>query len=145
MAENAEKLARVLPFLLVGALAASGGCSRAPRIEVGDPEARLSPGLVGACSVFVRIANQGNGGDALLRASVDLPGTVTEIHDVRDGRMVRSERLAIPAHGSLELRPGGPHIMVFQLPREAAAGRELTLRLVFETSGERLTSVRIRG
>lgn len=145
MALSAKWLARVLPLLLAGALAPGGGCSRAPRIEIGAPEARLSPALVGACSVFLRIANTGDGGDALLRASVDLPGTVTEIHDVREGRMVRSDRLPIPARGSLELRPGGPHIMVFQLPRDAVPGRELTLRLSFETSGERLTSVKIRG
>ena len=56
--------------------------------------------------------------------------------------MVRSDRLAIPARGSLELRPGGPHIMVFQMP-DGGAGCALTVRLTFETSGEKLTSVKI--
>lgn len=145
MVVESEKLAHVLPLLLAGALAPAPGCSRAPRLEIGAPEAQLSRALVGTCSVFLRIANAGNGTDALIGASVDVPGTITEMHEVREGKMVRRDRLAIPARGSLELRPGGPHIMVFHLPADAGAGRELTLRLVFETSGERLTQVRIQG
>jgi copper(I)-binding protein len=35
--------------------------------------------------------------------------------------------------------------MVFNLPRDAREGAELTLRLRFETSGEKRTSVRIHG
>lgn len=141
MALSAQ-LPRVPALLLAGGLL---GCPGAPRLEILEPEARVSPALVGVCSVFLRIANQGDGGDALLRASVDLPGAVAEIHDVRQGRMVRSDRLAVPARGSLQLRAGGPHIMVFRLPPGAGAGSELTLRLFFERSGERRMSVRIAG
>jgi copper(I)-binding protein len=135
-----------LSLLLAAALAATaGGCSRAPRIEIAGQKARLSPALLGVCSVFLRIANPGDGDDALIGASVELPGTVTEIHDVVDGKMVRSGRVVVPARGAVELRPGGLHIMVFKLPREIAAGSELKLRLLFETSGERLTSVQVGG
>jgi hypothetical protein len=93
----------------------------------------------------MRIANPGDGDDALLEARAELPGTVTQIHAVRDGRMVESGRLVIPAGGVLELRPGGLHIMVFQMPKDGGAGREFRLRLRFERSGEKLTSVRIQG
>lgn len=136
-------LPRLPALLLAGGILA--GCSGAPRLEIGEPEARLSGSLAGVCAVFVRIANSGDRGDALVGASADLPGAVAEIHEVRGGRMVRSDRLPIPAGGSLELRAGGPHIMVFQLPPGAGAGRELGLRLLFERSGERRVSVRIGG
>jgi len=59
--------------------------------------------------------------------------------------MVQSGRLVVPAKGVLELKPGGLHIMVFKLPNGGAAGDEFTLRLKFEKSGEKRTSVRIRG
>jgi copper(I)-binding protein len=134
-----------LSLLLAIAASAASGCSRAPRIEISGQKARLSPALLGVCSVFLRIANPGDGDDALVSASVDVPGTVTELHDVREGKMVRSERVIVPARGAVELRPGGLHIMVFKLPGEIGAGSELRLRLVFETSGEKVTSVQIGG
>jgi copper(I)-binding protein len=59
--------------------------------------------------------------------------------------MVESKKLVVPAGGALELKPGGLHIMVFNLPKEASAGSEFTLHLRFERSGDRRTSVRIGG
>jgi copper(I)-binding protein len=141
--KSAGILAAAAPLL--AALAAGAGCSGVPRIEIDGPEARLSPALVGVCSVSMKIANKGNGTDRLIRASVDVPGAVAEIHEIRNGKMVRSDGIRIPAGGSLVLGPGGPHIMVLNLPGDAGVGRELTLRLVFEWSGERQTSVRISG
>jgi copper(I)-binding protein len=101
--------------------------------------------VIGACSVFLRIENAGNGDDSLLGARVDVPGAVAELHGVIDGRMARRDRIPVPANGVLELKPGGLHIMVFRLPRSAAAGNEFTLRLTFQRTGERVTSVRIAG
>jgi copper(I)-binding protein len=143
MANGARAL---VPLLLAGALSAgTGGCSGAPRIEITGQRATISPSFVGVCSIFMKIANPGDGDDALVGASVDVAGTVTEIHDVHDGRMVRSERVRVPARGAIDLGPGGLHIMVFELPREISVGSELRLRLVFERSGEKVTSVKVGG
>lgn len=136
----------IVPFLLGAVLAAgAGGCSGEPRIEIHGQEARLSSMFGGAASVFLTVRNPGSGGDVLVGASVDVPGAVAEIHDVKDGRMVPGGRVRVPARGGVELRPGGLHIMVFNLPRSIAAGAELGLRLQFERSGEKRTSVKIRG
>ncbi len=134
----------IAPLLLLAAGGATA-CSRAPRIALSGVEARLSPVLVGACSIFMKIENAGNGADSLLDARVDVSGAVAELHGVADGRMVKRDRIPVPANGVLELKPGGAHIMVFRLPKTAAAGTEFTLRLTFETTGERVTSVRIAG
>jgi copper(I)-binding protein len=136
---------RVTVLAVALALLAPAGCSGAPRIQLGEPEVRVSPSFTGVCAIFLRIENQGDGSDALVRASVDVPGTVTELHEVKDGKMHRRDRIPIAAGSVVELRPGGLHIMVFNLPRDLAAGRELELRLVFERSGEKVTSVRIAG
>jgi copper(I)-binding protein len=127
------------------ALTAGGGCSSGPpRIEIAGQDARLSTAMVGVCSVFMRIANPGEGGDALVGVRVDVPGSTAEIHEVRDGKMMRAARIAIPAGGSLELRPGGAHVMVFGLPEDMGAGRQLTLRLEFERSGVKSMPVTLR-
>lgn len=130
-------------FLTVTLL--SAGCGGEPRIEIHGQRAALSPTFGRTASIFLTIQNAGDGADALLDARVDVPGAVAEIHQVTDGRMVRSKKVAVPANGRVELRPGGLHIMVFNLPRDVGAGTELTLRLAFERSGEKQTSVRIHG
>jgi copper(I)-binding protein len=141
-----REVSRVVPLFLLAALTAGGeGCARSPRIEIHGPEARLSSMFGGTCAIFLEIVNSGEGADVLVDAAVDLPGAIVELHDVKDGRMVRTDKVAVPAKGAVTLKPGGIHVMVFNLPKDARAGTELTLRLRFETSGERRTSVRIHG
>lgn len=140
------KLRHVASWIALGTLAsAAAGCSGTPRIRIDQAEARLSPMLDGVCSVFLTIANPGDGDDALVEALVDLPGAVAQLHAIRDGRMAESGKLVVPANGALELKPGGLHIMVFNLPKGSGAGSEFTLRLRFERSGEKRTSVKIIG
>ncbi len=147
MASSSPRFHRFSPLIAVGAVAALfAGCSRgSPVIRIDAPEARLSPMVGSACSIFMTIANPGDGDDALVDARADVPGAVTQIHAVRDGRMVESKKLVVPAKGALELKPGSLHIMVFNLPKDSGAGFEFTLHLRFQRSGEKQTSVRIVG
>ena len=145
MVRSSPSSRRLASLIAIGAATALCGCSGAPRIRIDAPEARLSPMLGGACSIFMTIANPGDGDDALVDARADVPGAVTQIHAVRDGRMVESKKLVVPAGGALELKPGSLHIMVFHLPKDSAAGFEFTLHLRFQRSGERRTSVTIVG
>jgi len=132
-------------FVIVLSITAAGigACSRVPQIAVEGEEARLSPVLLGVCSIYMSIRNSGNGDDNLLSAEVDIPGTITELHGVKDGKMVRKEKIPIPAKSGVELRPGSMHIMVFKLPRDVQIGNEFTLRLVFERSGEKRVTISI--
>ncbi|HEU4383907.1 MAG TPA: copper chaperone PCu(A)C [Anaeromyxobacteraceae bacterium] len=132
---------RRLALLALGAAA----CSGSPSIAIAGQEARLSPVLLRTCSIFMRIENAGSGDDSLLGATVGIPGAVAELHGVVDGKMVKQQRVRIPARGAVELRPGGLHVMVFGLPGEVGQGYEFTLRLAFERAGEKVTSVRIAG
>ncbi|HET8538513.1 MAG TPA: copper chaperone PCu(A)C [Anaeromyxobacter sp.] len=146
MARSNPNLGRWRSLLAIGALSSlCAGCSGAPLIRIDAAEARTSPMLQGVCSVFMKISNPGDGDDALVEARADVPGAVTQIHAVRDGRMVQREKLVVPAGGVLELKPGGLHIMVFNLPKDGGAGYEFTLHLRFQRSGERRTTVRIVG
>jgi periplasmic copper chaperone A len=134
----------LLLFIVSSLMAAGiGACSRVPQIAVEGEEARLSPALLGVCSIYMSIRNSGNGDDNLLSAEVDIPGTITELHGVKDGKMVKKEKIPIPAKSGVELRPGSMHIMVFKLPKDVRIGNEFRLRLVFERSGEKLVPVGI--
>ncbi len=70
-------LAVLVAFLLGGAACSPGE----PQIVVEEPEAKLSPVILGVASVFMKIVNTGNGDDRLLSARTDMPGAITELHD----------------------------------------------------------------
>lgn len=146
MAKNMRKpgstsLGVVLLFLLAATSSGTAACSRVPRIEIDRPEARLSPVLLGVCSIFMKIENFGNGDDTLLGARVDIPGTITELHDVKDGKMVKRGEISIPANSVVDLRPGSMHIMVLRMPVDMKEGQEFTVLLNFEKSGEKRVAV----
>jgi hypothetical protein len=120
------------------------GCSSPPpQISLEDQYAVLSPLFIGAGSVFLTIRNAG-GRDELMGASISLPNTVVELHDVRDNRMVRVEKVAVPSRGRAELTPGGRHIMIFNMPKTIQEGSEITVTLRFKRSGEKSMQVRFQ-
>lgn len=88
----------------------------------------------GAVSLFMFIINNGSAGDWLTGCSVEnVPAVRCELHDVRDGKMLQVEDIAIPAHGTTELLRGGRHIMLFDVPDES--DESITLILSFKKSG----------
>lgn len=133
-----------LAFLMMLAIiTVSAGCTpKNPQIRVYGQEATLSPVMFGVCSVFLKIENSGNGDDTLLGAKTLVPGSVTEIHDVKDGRMVKAEKIRIPSGKTIELKPKGLHIMAFKMPRDITENYEFTLLLTFEKSGEKQVPVK---
>lgn len=131
-------------FLISGLIAAAAGCKeRVPAIRIESPEAAISPMLVGVASVFMQIVNTGGGNDVLLGARADVPGTITELHDVQDGKMMRMESIPIPADSTTVLRPARFHIMIFKLPKNAQEGYAFDLMLKFKESGEKRVSLRL--
>lgn len=140
--EQSTTTRRLAPLLAI-AIGAAAACSGKPDLRVEGAEARSSPSIVGVAAIFLTVSNAGDGDDALVGAQVDAPGAIARLHGVEGGRMVEQDRAVVPARGVLALHPGGPHLMVFNLPQGAGAGTVLALRLRFEKSGERETSVRI--
>ncbi len=121
---------------------AAGCTSQPPQVTIDGQYAELSPVFYGVASVFMTIKN-GGGGDAVTGISVNVPGALVELHDVKNRRMVKVEKIAVPSHGSAELKPGGLHIMVFNMPKTMRDGNEIVLTLMFARSGERQVPVRL--
>jgi periplasmic copper chaperone A len=128
----------ILPVLLLVFLAQGTVCLAAgtPEVTVKEQKAVLSPMIVGAGAAFMTIVNAGSGDDALVRARTDMAGTIVEPHDFKDGKMIRAEDIPIPAKGAVSLRPGGLHIMIFNIPKSVKEGHSFDMTLVFEKSGE---------
>ncbi len=118
-------------MLLVGCKAGT------PVLAFESVEANRSPVLVGVASVFMRIENSGGADDSLVSARIDVPGAIAELHDIRDGKMVKVESIEIPARNSVVLRPARQHIMILNLPKDVKDGFRFTVTLSFKKSGEK--------
>lgn len=135
------KLPIFILFLLIHCF--FSGCSQVPPdIQISDIVALPSPVMKGVVSVFMRISNKG-GKDYLIGAKTDIDDSIVELHDVKDGRMVKVRRVKIPSRGKTEMIPGGLHIMIFNLPDHIMMGDEIRLYLRFEKSGEQVIKLNI--
>ncbi|MDH4163268.1 MAG: copper chaperone PCu(A)C [Nitrospirota bacterium] len=130
----------ILIFSLV-TLAGSGCTSQPPQITVEGQYANLSPMFFGVGSLFMKIKNAG-GRDTLLAASVNIPAATVELHDIKDGKMVKVDRMKVPSRDTLELKPRSLHIMVFNMPKTVQDGSDMLLTLTFERSGQLQVPVR---
>jgi copper(I)-binding protein len=102
--------------------------------------ARLGPTPGSVAAVYLTLENTGERDERLL--GVRSPAESSELHEtVLDGdtaRMeARPEGFVIPAGGTLELVPGGKHVMLVGLPGSLAVGDTLELVLQLESAGER--------
>lgn len=100
---------------------------------------RATPGGARVGGGYMRIRNDGPAADRLVGGTMEAAGRV-EIHEmaVIDGIMRMRELasgLEIPARGSVELRPGGYHVMFLDLTRPLRQGEKLKGTLRFANAG----------
>jgi copper(I)-binding protein len=134
--------------LIIALLSCSSPDKRSAGIVVSDAWTRqIAPGQ-SAAAVYLTIANNGAGrdrlvdvetavGDAGLHATSSVDG-VARMRPLADG-------IAIAGNSTVELKPGGTHIMVTGLEQRARPGETIQLSLVFERSGERPVAARVVG
>ena len=135
---------------------ACGGCGGpdAPKIRVDESWARAMPlleeggGGMTNSAVYLVVQNNGDAADWLRSAETSVASRV-EVHEskmVDDVmRMRRIDGLEVPPRGTVELRPGGIHLMLLGLTRPLVEGEEFDLTLNFEGSGDLTVTVPIRS
>ncbi len=126
-------------------LAAMSGGGAAPQIKAGDlaiasPVIRATPPNAPVSGGFMSIANSGTQADRLIGGSADFAGKV-EIHEMAmEGDVMKMRPveggLEIPAGGSVELKPGGYHVMFMKITEQMKPGEKRKAKLVFEKAGE---------
>ncbi len=132
--------------------AAPAGTSLAADAAVGgltisNPWARASTGGSRPGVAYLTIANRG-GADSLIKASSPVAGRVELhriIHDGDRARMGAIEKIRLPKGKSVELKPGGLHIMLMGLKQQLKEGETFPLSLYFAEAGKVDVTVRIMG
>ena len=137
----------VVPFAFaVPAFAQGGGASP---IAVEGPWARATPAGARTGAVYMTLANKTSASDRLTAVSSDVAAEI-QIHEmsVVNGIMKMrqlTDGLAIPAGGSVTLKPGGYHVMLIGLKKPLAAGETFPLTLTFEKAGNISVTVRVKA
>jgi len=158
-----RSLAVLASIALVGSLlaACSGAATTAPGgLTVEGAWARNAPKTAGAGAAYLVLKNAGSDADALIGASSPVSATA-EVHEtyVVESPMVSAApgasvgtvmgmrpiaRIEIPAGGSIELKPGGFHVMLMDLKQEIKAGESIELTLQFEKAGPITVKAEVR-
>jgi len=112
---------------------------RLGELEIGHPWARATLPAAKVGGGYLTITNEGAAPDRLIGGSSPVAGRV-EVHamEIKEGVMnmrPMSDGLEVPARGTLELAPGGFHLMLMELKEPLIEGERVPLTLEFENAG----------
>ena len=152
----------VLVVALACLVAACGGTTSSTGAAVGGgvpstgssltlTDAWVRPGPAGGVTAaYLTITNGVPADDVLVGASAPEVTDRATVHETttRDDGMTgmhHAPAIAIPARGSLTLRPGGVHVMLEDLRTDLVAGDTIRLQLAFEQAGVVGVDAQVRG
>ena len=127
----------------------------APGMQVDAAWARRAPMLEGSdaksgtgnSAVYAILVNRGSKPDALIAAASNDAGAV-EVHQSyqESGMMMMRpiEKIDIPAGASLEMKPGGYHLMLLNLKRALEPGQTVRMTLSFREAGKIAVTAPVR-
>jgi copper(I)-binding protein len=112
---------------------------RAGGLHIDHPWARATPPGAQVAGGYVRITNEGAETDRLIGGGFSASARV-EIHEMRmEGEVMKMaelpQGLEIPPGATVELKPGGYHVMFMGLTRPLTEGESVSGELVFEKAG----------
>lgn len=123
-----------------GAAPVTGQVIRLGDLEIVAPWSRATPGGAKVAGGFMKITNKGQSPDRLVGGSSEISGAF-EVHEMRmDGNVMRmralEKGLEIKPGETVELKPGGYHVMLLDLKKPLKAGDTVKGTLVFEKAGK---------
>jgi periplasmic copper chaperone A len=135
-------------WLVFAAINATAHEYRQGSLIVGHPWARPTAGESKVGAAYMTLKNAGQEGD-MLKAASSTVAEKAEIHEhIHDaGGVMRMRRveggLQIAPGASVELMPGGYHIMLIGLKQKLEEGQRIPLKLTFARAGDVEVEVRI--
>ena len=116
-------------------------------IEIEGAYARASiPNMPNSAAFFV-IKNNSDKDIAITSANSDVAEKNelhTHIKENKMMKMMKIEKLVVPAKSSLELKSGGDHVMLMGLKKELKAGDEINLELSFSDGDKKNIKVPVK-
>jgi len=127
-----------LAFSLVTGLALAQ--STTSSVLVNQPWARATPPGAKVAGGFMVLENRSGAADRLIAATADVSGVV-EIHEMAMEKDVMKMRqipgLDLAAGRTMDLKPGGYHVMLMELKQQMKGGDVVPITLVFEDDAKK--------
>ena len=125
--------------LIGAALVGFAASACAGDIAIVHPWARATPAGAKVGAGYVTLQNNGGAADRLVSATADVADHV-EIHEMSmDGGVMKMRQLPagldLPAGKSVELKPGGYHLMLMGLKQPLTTGATVKATMTFEKAG----------
>jgi periplasmic copper chaperone A len=147
-----EDIMRYFWKLLVAAVltaSAVPAIAQSSNIQVEKPFARATPAGASTGAVYMTISNKSNAADRLTGASSDVAEKL-QVHEMKMENGVMKMRelpngLAVPADGSVALKPGSYHVMLIGLKKPLKPGETFPLTLNFEKAGNVAITVPVQS
>ena len=116
-------------------------------VEIEGAYARASIPNVPNSAAFFVIKNNSDKDIAITSANSDI-AEKNELHThIKENQMLKMmkiEKLVVPAKSSLELKSGGDHVMLIGLKKELKAGDEISLELSFSDGDKKSIKVPVK-
>lgn len=116
-------------------------------VEIEGAYARASIPNVPNSAAFFVIKNNSDKDIAITSANSDI-AEKNELHThIKENemmKMMKIEKLVVPAKSSLELKSGGDHVMLIGLKKELKAGDEISLELSFSDGDKKSIKVPVK-
>ena len=116
-------------------------------VEIDGAYARASIPNVPNSAAFFVIKNNSDKDIAITSANSDI-AEKNELHThIKENQMLKMmkiEKLVVPAKSSLELKSGGDHVMLMGLKKELKAGDEISLELSFSDGDKKSIKVPVK-
>ena len=116
-------------------------------VEIEGAYARASIPNVPNSAAFFVIKNNSDKDIAITSANSDIAQKNelhTHIKENKMMKMIKIEKLVVPAKSSLELKSGGDHVMLMGLKKELKAGDEINLELSFSDGDKKNIKVPVK-
>lgn len=116
-------------------------------VEIDGAYARTSIPNVPNSAAFFVIKNNSDKDIAITSANSDIAEKNelhTHIKENKMMKMMKIEKLVVPAKSSLELKSGGDHVMLIGLKKELKAGDEISLELSFSDGDKKNIKVPVK-
>lgn len=137
----------VVLVLLMGACAPAAPYASFNGIEVYDPYAYIVPAGE-TTAAYMIIKNTGAETDRLVSATCEAANMVTVMESMMMEGDVMSMSdipgIEIPSNASVELKPGGYHIMLMDMKQDMVDGGTVTVVLEFEKAGSMALEVPVK-
>jgi periplasmic copper chaperone A len=147
--EDPHSLKSPAPGIRVAGAVAAAQTVKAGPLTLAQPWSRATPGGAKVGGGYLTITNAGPAPDRLVGGSFPLASKV-EVHEMRvDGDVMRMKPveggLEIGPGATVELKPGGFHLMFMDLKEPLKEGQTIKGTLVFEKAGSVAVEYAVRG